>query len=178
MKHGVLSHNLSLKLSHPPYSVAMKEIQDKRKDKVIPGTDKKLHDYANFYFDAHNPMLSKVRKYNNEICVLRISTEVLGLPTVIISDQNAASDWAGFYDVARGLSVLDKDKIFARYWTNPNDQIDEWKRSSAKCAEVLVPNKIDPKYILGAIVANQAALESLRKLESKLPIEIKGGIFF
>jgi hypothetical protein len=46
MKHGILSHNLSLKVPHQ--SIAMSEIQDKRKNKQIPGAGR-LHDYANLY---------------------------------------------------------------------------------------------------------------------------------
>jgi hypothetical protein len=175
LKQGVLSNRLSSKLPHD--SIAMPEMQDKRENKRIPGAGM-LHDYANLYFDAHNPMLSKRRDRNNEICVLRISAMVLGLPGAIISDKNAASDYVHFYPAKDGLVALDKDTIFAPFWLHPENPVAEWRHKSAKCAEVLVPNKIDPKYILGAIVANQTALESLRKIGSKLPIEIKGDIFF
>ena len=176
MKHGILSHNLSVNVSHA--SVAMQEIQDKRKDKVIPGTDRKLHDYANLYFDAHNPMLSKVRRRNKEICVLRISATVLELPGVIISDQNAASGYARFYPEKDGLMAIDKDTVFATFWLHPENLVAKWRHGSAKCAEVLIPNRIEPKYILGALVANQTALESLKKPERELPVDIKGDIFF
>jgi hypothetical protein len=176
MRYGILSHNLSKNVSHN--SVAMQEIQNKRIDKVIPGTDKHLHDYANFYFDAHNPMLSKVRRHNNEICVLRINATVLELPSVIISDQNAASGYARFYTTKDGLTAIDKDTIFAPFWLHPENLVAEWRHGSAKCAEVLIPQKVEPKYILGVLVANQTALESLKKIESKLPVDIKSDIFF
>jgi hypothetical protein len=175
MKHGILSHNFSSRLSHR--TVAMPEMQAKRKNKQIPGAGK-LHDYANLYFDAHNPMLCKVQSMNNRICVLCIDKLVLDLPDVIVADRNAAKDYARFYSAKDGLAALDKDKVYARYWTNARDQYEAWDLKAIKCAEVLVPNSIDPKYILGALVANQTASESLGKLESKLPVEIKGGIFF
>jgi hypothetical protein len=35
LKHGILSHNRAKKINH--YSVAMLEIQERRKDKQIPG---------------------------------------------------------------------------------------------------------------------------------------------
>ncbi len=53
---GILSNKCASKVGH--VSVAMEEIQDKRRQKKIPGAGH-LHDYVNLYFDAHNPMLSK-----------------------------------------------------------------------------------------------------------------------
>ena len=55
IKYGILSHRLSKQLPHD--SVAMQEIQDRRRNKKIPGTDKYIHDHANLYFDAHNATL-------------------------------------------------------------------------------------------------------------------------
>ena len=175
MKYGILSHILSLKVPH--HSIAMSEMQDKRKNKQIPRAGK-LHDYANLYFDGHNPMLCKRQSLNDSICVLIIEASVIDLPHVIIADRNAASNYVRFYPVKEGLEAIEKERIFARYWTHPGNQYEEWAHKSDKCAEVLIPNRIEPKYILGAVVANQVALESLKKLESKLPVEIKGDIFF
>ncbi len=175
LKRGILSNKLSSKLPHD--SIAMPEMQDKRENKRIPGAGM-LHDYANLYFDAHNPMLSKRRDRNSEICVLRINATVLGLPSVIISDKNAASDYVHFYPAKDGLVALDKDTVFAPFWLHPENPVAEWRHKSAKCAEVLIPNRVEPNYILGAFVANQIAFELFQKLESKLPVEIKGGIFF
>jgi hypothetical protein len=175
LKHGILSNRVSSKLSH--YSVAMPEMQTKRKNKRIPGAGM-LHDYANLYFDAHNPMLCKVQAMNDQICILRIDKLVLDLPAAIISDQNAASNYVRFYPAKEGLMSMDKEKLFARYWTHPGNQYEEWAHKSIKCAEVLLPDRVEPKYILGALVANQTALESLKKLERELPVDIKGDIFF
>jgi hypothetical protein len=175
LKYGILSHNLSKKLHHR--SVAMLEIQDKRCNKKIPNAEN-LHDYANLYFDAHNPMLCKVQSRNNEICILRTASEVLDLPGVIIADHNAASDYVRFYPMVDGLAAIDEDTLFARYWKHPENQYVEWAHKSIKCAEVLVPNKVEPKYILGAYVANQTALAAFNKLNIELTVEIKNDIFF
>jgi hypothetical protein len=75
MQHGILSHKLSGQIHH--HSVAMPEIQERRKNKQIPGA-RTLHDYANLYFDAHNPMLSKLRARNDDICILRIDKGTWG----------------------------------------------------------------------------------------------------
>lgn len=175
LKYGILSHNLSKKLHHR--SVAMTEIQDRRHDKKIPGAGN-LHDYANLYFDAHNPMLSKRRSQNDEICVLHIDATILDLHGVIISDRNAASGWARFYSAQEGLAALDKDLVFARYWKHSDNQYKEMEYKSVKCSEVLIPNKVESKYILGAYVANQTALAVFNKLNIGLTVEIKNDIFF
>jgi hypothetical protein len=176
MKHGILSHNLSLKLRHD--SVAMPEIQEIRKDKKIPGINTKLHDYANLYFDAHNPTLSKLRKRNNEICILRIDDNILDLPGVVTTSRNAASDYVRFYPVIDGLGALDKDTVFATFWLHPEDTIAEWRHKSIKCAEVLVPKKADSKFVLGAFVANRVALKAFKQQNTGLNVCIRSGIFF
>ena len=177
IKHGILSHNHSIKLPHDD-SIAMQEMQEKRKIKKIPGINKKLHDFANLYFDAHNPMLSRRRDQNAEICVLRINAEVIDLPNVIIADRNASSDYVRFYPVSKGLEAIDKDRLFARYWTHRDSQYEEWAHKSVKCAEVLVPDKVEPQYILGIYVANQTALDTIKKLRIGLTVCIKSDIFF
>ena len=135
-EYGILSHNRAKRVGHD--SVAMSEIQERRKDKQIPGA-RHLHDYVNLYFDAHNPMLSKLRSKNNEICVLQINPTVLDIPEVIIADQNAAANWVRFFPVTDGLTALDRERVFARYWLHQEDMIDEWRHKAEKCAEVLVP---------------------------------------
>ena len=175
--YGILSHNKSVKIPHDD-SLPMPKMQEKRKSKKIPGTNKKLHDYANLYFDAHNATLSKRRNRNNEICILRINASVLDLQGVIIADQNASSDYVRFYPVSQGLAAVDKDRLFDKNWKHPENIYEEWKHKSAKCAEVLVPDEVEPRYILGAYVANQAALAALRKLRIELTVSIKSDIFF
>lgn len=177
IKYGILSHNKSVKIPHDN-SFAMPEIQEKRSIKKIPGTKKKLHDYANLYFDAHNPTLSRRRDRNNEICILPIDATVLDLPGVIIADQNASSKYVRFYPVAQGLAAINKERLFDRFWKHPENQVEEWAHSSAKCAEVPVPDKVEPQYILGAFVANQAALNVFEKLKTRLNVSTKKGIFF
>jgi hypothetical protein len=109
----------------------MPEIQERRTDKRIPGAGI-LHDYANLYFDAHNPMLSRLRTENDDICVLRIDPKVLDLPGVIIADRNAASDWVRFFRVGEGLKALNRDRVFAKYWTHPENVFEEMSHKSEK----------------------------------------------
>ena len=151
------------------------DVQDRRSGKRIPGTKKELHDYANLYFDAHNPMLSARRSKNNEICVLRVNEDILDVEDVIVTDKNAAREcW--FKPVDEGLLLLGAREIFAEYWTN--DDFFEYDRlKGIKCAEVLVPDCISPEYILGAYVANRIVLNKFHEV-SNLSTTIKNSLFF
>ena len=73
---------------------------------------------------------------------------------------------------------IDKDRVFARYWTHGENQYEEWRHKSEKCAEVLVPDRVNPGYILGAYVANQIAFNAFQVLNSGLPVSIRSNMFF
>lgn len=175
LEQGILSNRRAAELMHR--SVAMEEVQDRRRGKRIPGGGL-LHGYANLYFDAHNPMLSKRRDQNDTICVLRVDSSVLDQPEVIVTDRNAASDYARFYAASAGIQALGKDLVFARFWTNADDPYEAMRHKSIKCAEVLVPDSVSPDLLIGAYVANQRALGAFEALGSRLPVVIKGDMFF
>jgi len=174
LRDGILSHNRAGKVNHR--SIAEQGVQERRKNKKIPGTTEYLHDYANLYFDAHNPMLSARRDMNDTICVLRIKNDILSLDDVIVTDQNASlACW--FKPVSVGLPLLDKDEVFAEFWVNRSDPMEEYRLKGIKCAEVLVPVCIKHNYIFAAFVANETALDAFKKTSS-LSVEINRGMFF
>ena len=155
LKLGLLCHEGVSKLPHR--SVAMNEIQQRRSNKVVPNGFR-LHQYVNLYFHARNPMLSRLRDHHAEICILRIAPDILSIPNVVITSQNASSNYVRFYPSPDGLAFLDKDLVYAESWIH-EDQIDEWRHKSIKCAEVLIPNSLDSVYIMGAYVSNQTTEE-------------------
>lgn len=175
LQHGILSNTLAERLEHQ--SVAMPEIQQIRENKQIPGA-RSLHEYANLYFDAHNPMLSRCRARNAEICVVRVDAGVLDQAGVIVTDRNAASGWARFWSVAAGLPKISRDRVLARYWTHRDDPYEEMSHKSEKCAEVLVPDRVEVRLIIGACVANQAAQQAFQQLKTGLSVQIRGELFF
>ena len=172
LAQGILSHEAAAKLKH--HSVAMQPIQDKRDQKSVPG-GQRLHQYANLYFHARNPMLS-VRRHE-DICILRVSTAVLSLPGSVITDQNAASKYVRFLGPAQ-WRYLDFDDIYARDWKHPEDQIREWRHKSRKCAEVLVPQRVPPTMLLGAYTVDDAARTRLNQAGFALPVTIDEDFFF
>jgi hypothetical protein len=174
MKHGILSHESAARLRH--HSVALQPIQERRDKKQVPG-GLKLHQYANLYFHARNPMMFKRRGQASDLCVLRVSTLVLSLSSTVISDQNAASDYVRFLAPVQ-WQVLDFDAIYAMDWRHPDDQIAQWRHSSQKCAEVLVPERVETRYVAGAYVVDDVAKARVDALGLALPAVTNPVLFF
>lgn len=174
VSRGILSHKRSERISHN--SVAMEVIQERRKKKVVPG-GRPLHEYVNLYIHARNPMLYVLQSHHVDLCILRVSTEVLDLPGVIITDSNASSDYARFAPAPKGLSIVDKDLTLAEYWTHP-DPFEAMRCKSAKCAEVLVPDRIDPGLITGIYVSCPEAKTEFEVLRVDIPVKINSYLFF
>lgn len=174
MNQGILSHEHAARLKH--HSVALQPVQDKRDKKQVPG-GLKLHQYANLYFHARNPMMFKRRDQAFDLCVLQVSTLVLSLPGTVISDQNAASDYVRFLH-PRQWQVLDFDAIYALDWRHPGNSAAYYRHSSQKCAEVLVPVRVEPGYVTGAYVVGDAAKARVDALGLALPATTKPVLFF
>lgn len=143
----------------------------------MPG-GRPLHEYVNLYFHARNPMLYYLSRRYTELCVLRIAPVVLDLPGVVIVDRNASSKWAAFYPSPEGLSYVDGELVFAERWTHPEDQIRGWEHKSIKCAEVLVPERIDSHHIIGAYVPDARARNVFQATGVPLMVEINAYMFF
>ena len=96
-----------------------------------------------------------------------MSKNILNLPQVIITDGNASSDYVRFYTVLGGLRVIDKERVFARYW-NHDDPIEKFRHVFEKCAEVLVPDKVPKEFILGAYVSCEDSKVKLYDIMEKI----------
>jgi ssDNA thymidine ADP-ribosyltransferase, DarT len=176
LKLGILSNAEVSRKRVTSVSIALQGVQERRESKVIPGA-KPVHEYVNLYICARNPMMYLRSSHHLDLCVLRISATVLNLADVIIADGNAASDYTSFWPSPSGLGKIDKNAVFAEWWTDP-DQITQWQNKRVKCAEVLVPNRLDQKYIFGAYVSCQQAADKVSQLASGLPTTIDPHLFF
>lgn len=174
IQRGILCNRKAKRLTH--VSVALPEVQDKRTNKSVPG-GKSLHEYVNLYFTARNPMLFKRRTQHEELCVLIVSSAVLDLPDVVITDGNAASDYTIFLPSPSGLKKVDKELVYAEYWTDA-DTFKEWEKKRVKCAEVLVPDKVDTTYIIGGYASCSSSAQALNNLGVGLSIKINPHLFF
>lgn len=176
-EHGILSNYQASNIHH--CTVTMPEIQDRRESIQIPG-GLKLHQYANLYFDARNPMMYRIldpKNNSDPICVLRVNAEVMKLDGVVITSQNAASGYVSFYSYPEGLQKLDFKLIHGRDWCH-DSPIDYFRHKSVKCAEVLVPNSIEANYIIGAYVPDNVLQQELIRLKFDKEITINPDIFF
>ena len=174
MRYGILCNKKAKRLTHA--SVAMLEIQDRRECKAIPG-GKPLHDYVNLYLCARNPMMRKLADQHADLCVLRVSTAVLDIPEAIVTDGNAASGYTVFLPSPAGLEIVNRELVFAEYWTDP-DIFQQWTKKRIKCAEVLVPDKVDSRFIQGAYVSCEAVRGKLITLGFSLSITTDAHLFF
>lgn len=155
----------------------MQEIQDRRSPKIVPG-GRSLHDYANLYFNARNPMMFSRRETHSDLSVLRVSAEILDLQGVIVTDKNAARGIARFFSALAGLQFVERDMVFARDWRHPGDRVAYERHRGIMCAEVLVPDRVDQGFIIGAYVSCAQSVETLLNLCPILPVEVNLDIFF
>ncbi len=174
MAHGLLSYEAAAALAH--HSVAMPEIQDRRDKVQVPG-GLKLHQYANLYFHARNPMMYKRHDQAASLCVLRVSIEALNLDNAVVTDQNASSDYVRFLSPGQ-LDMVNFDMVYARDWRHPGDQIAYWRHRAMKCAEVLVPQRVPSELLVGAYVVSESAGNLLKVTGFGLPITIDADLFF
>jgi hypothetical protein len=173
LQHGILSYERAAALLHR--SVAMPEVQERRDQKQVPG-GLRLHQYANLYFHARNPMMYKRLDQAAGLCVMRVDREVMRLPGVVLSDQNAASDYVRFLAFAQ-IGQIDMDRVYAADWRH-QDRITYFRQKAAKCAEVLVPERVEPRFLIGAHVVDATARDRLSALGFSLPIQITPSLFF
>lgn len=174
LTHGILSYERAEQLTHA--SVAMQPVQDLRDQKRVP-RGLKLHQYANLYFHARNPMLFLRRGESQGLCVLRVSLDVLATPDVVITDSNAASAYARFLHPSQ-WALIDFDDVLADNWTHPDDQRRYYQHKSRKCAEVLVPHRIPPELLLGARVNGPLAMGRLAAVVPDFPVIVDPDMFF
>lgn len=173
LMNGIVSHEGAAALPHR--SVAMQQVQNLRDAKQVP-QGLRLHQYANLYFHARNPMMYVRRGEAGSLCVLRVSINVLQLAGVVLADRNASSGYARFL-APHQIDLLPYDWVYALDWTDP-DEITGWRKKAARCAEVLVPHRVDPAYIQGAYVRDQVVAEQIRRIAPQLPLTINAHLFF
>lgn len=174
LNHGILSHHQAARYN--PTSVAMEEIQARRSVRVVP-QGQPIHNYACLYLHARNPMLRKVLQSHEELTVLRLSVDVFDTANAIIADGNASSDYTRFYPSPQGLESLESSLVLARYWTS-EDPYEYMHKKRARCAELLVPDRISHQLIIGAYVSCAKAQTSMLQARFALPTDINHDLFF
>lgn len=161
LRLGILSHNRAARFAHS--KVDLDAVQEIRSHIRISSA-RMLHDHANLYVCGRNAMMYHVVHHNpiNEICLLRVSPDVLDLTDVVVSDGNAArTGYTRFRDPVSGIDSLDFARVHAQYWTNNGDEAANYEHKRVKQAEVLVPDLIEPRFIVGAYAPTARARDAV-----------------
>jgi hypothetical protein len=122
-------------------------------------------------------MLYKRLDQRDQLCVLSISPDVLDLANVVVTDGNASGDYVRFAAAPAGLAIVNRELTFAEYWTDP-DVIQYYRKKSAKCAEVLVPDRVDPRYLRCAYVWSEDVRQRLQANAGALQVVVNSHLFF
>ncbi|HEV7405816.1 MAG TPA: DarT ssDNA thymidine ADP-ribosyltransferase family protein [Chthoniobacteraceae bacterium] len=95
-----------------------------------------------------------------------------------LADRNAAGGdrWVRFLH-PRQWRLLDFDRIYSMDWRD-TDRFEYYDKKRKKCAEVLVPHCVEPRYLTGAYVVDRPASARLRDFGFALPISIDPALFF
>jgi hypothetical protein len=174
LQHGIISHNRATRLSHR--DISMPDIQQRRAKKRVFG-GLALHDYANLYFNGRNKMMAKKRPQYAELCVLRVVPDVLDLPGAVIADRNASMTYVLFVESPAGLKKLSYEEVFVRSWVCPGDEFRQRRLGAAVCAELLIPHKIESKFIFGAYVNGQLSFSRFKAVCPELACTVNRDIF-
>lgn len=174
MTHGVLSHRLAQSIRHT--SIALPEVQERRNAKRVPN-GLPIHDYVNLYFDARNPMMYSRLNRRGELVIVRVDPAVMSQPGAIITDGNAASESTLFLPSPAGLVQLDESLVYAHSWNDP----DPWRKIEkrrARCAEVLIPDRVRPDGLGGCYVFDEDVAIACRGAAQGVRVEVKPYVFF
>jgi len=182
LKLGILSYNQMEAAGIAHISLADPGIQQNRTNILVPpwpGTP--LHDYANLYVNGRNSMLSRILFTNppQNVAVIGVSTDqLLDLPGVVITSQNAASSGRRWLKSPDGLAELEREVVFAQYWTNHPTAKERSQHEQVMCAEVLVPNSVEPVHVARIHVSCQETLTACVALDGAPAVQVSPYLFF
>ncbi len=111
------------------------------------------------------------------LAVVRVNPAVLDLPGSVVTDGNAASDDTVFFPSPRGLARLDENKVYAESW----DDQDYWTKVELKrlrCAELLVPDRVEPRFVLGCYVDHRNRRSECSSQSPGVSVEVNAHVFF
>ena len=120
-------------------------------------------------------MMYRRKEEHLDLCVVRVSTDVLDLSDVVIADRNAAAEMARFGSSPEGLAMIDRDLVFADWWNA------SYEAKQVRCAEVLVPGSVPAEFLIGAHVSCESArvrYGALDLTELSLQVTIQEHLFY
>lgn len=141
LKLGLLSNSRVQSANIQHHDISEPSVQSWR-DHPETVYKQSIHSYVPLYINPRNPMLSRRRKIQDELCIVEVSTSVILNYQCVISDGNAAAGATKFFEPMVGLNELDWDLLRKGSWFG------EKEKKRKMCAEVLVPDSIPLEYFL------------------------------
>lgn len=174
---GILSHKRAATVAHE--SFAMPEVQSRRETVRVPdGTryGRPLHEYANLYIHARNVTMWVRRDQHRELAVICVDPAVLDIPGTTVTDRNAAASprWGAG---ATGLEMLEKERVFTDDWRDPDPFVQARQRKE-RCAEVLVPDVVEPRFFRAIRVSCASSATRVRAMTTNLLVIVDSKLFF
>lgn len=167
LKNGMLSHKRAHRRFEPT-DISNQDVQLLREKKILrvkPGKKQLVvHQHVNFYIQPHNAMMHN--KFSSgqtdNLCVLRIRKEIFKRGDGVLSDRNAAVSKAAFFK-AEDWKLTNKsaEVISSPYLkgVTPPRYLEDAEfedRKQIRQSEALFPYEVNPGFISGVFVNNQA----------------------
>lgn len=179
LSKGLLSHNQARNNNYLRTDIANNDVNVRRSHNE-PIHNRPIHDYAPLYFNPKNPMLYFRREIQNNIVILEFSPLVFLKEGVIFTDGNASvhttatyNSQTQFYSDLNDLNKLDWKCINDKWWNDYEDG----KRK--KCAEVLIPDKIELSFLKSIHVFSTETQNVVSHFQIKdIDIEVTKSLFF
>jgi O-acetyl-ADP-ribose deacetylase (regulator of RNase III) len=177
LTHGIYSHE-KIETEHIEFTRIYDEnIVANRHDIHVPD-GRNLWKFANFFFQARNPMLYRVtnEKSVKDIAIVSVKPNILDRLDIYISTGNAAHSLSDILPVGEGLKILPQilNDTKVEWW----NEADGSKRKIM--AECLVPDMLPPEGIQAIYVSGHETKEKLEPLvrEHNVPIIPEPHMFF
>jgi hypothetical protein len=156
----------------------MAEVQARREAISVPGA-RPLHEYANLYFCARNPMMFTrvINAGSGNIAVLVIDERILDGGGVVIADGNASSGYTRFARSPGGVSLIDHTRVHGD-WSGYMDERAKWEHKRVKCAEVLVPDRVPAEMLVRVLVPKASDVAVVRPDAGGLDVVAAPAVFF
>ncbi len=158
LRRGILCHRKMVAEGIPFEPIYDEEIVSNRKNIAAPNGED-LWSFANFYFQPRNPMLYRVllHRPREDIAILGVRRDILGLSKVYVTDGNAASSNSKILPVnpkAIEQIAAQTDEVWWNY-------VDGKRRIMAEC---LVADEVPPEHLQAVYVPNHQGAERARTL--------------
>lgn len=156
---GIYSYERAAGIRPRPTSIADGRVNALREDLLLEG--RPLHSFVPLYWATHTPMQyvntqKRLILPPDELIFIEVSNEVLDLDDTWMSDGNATSEATGFYPQRTGAEAVIWEIVDTR---DCYSQEYKWR----KAAEVLVPDRVPPRYFSRICVRTPRARTQLRK---------------